>query len=152
MSVTEKRSGTVNLAAAYATDRELEIAGVWSDVQVGETDSGEPIMLRCKIARYNNHRFQDRMRALTKPLKFQIDNDNLRSAEADKLVDQVMADTVLNDWEGKVNLGDDVELEYSRANALLAFQKLPDFRDDIKARAQARELYRKQQIAADSGN
>lgn len=152
MTVTATKKGTVNLATSYQTDRELEIAGVWSDVQVGEAEDGTPIMLRCKIARYNNHRFQDRMRALTKPLKFQIDNDNLRSAEADKLVDQVMADTILNDWEGEVDLGDGEAREYSRQNALLAFQKLPDFRDDIRARAQARELYRKQQIAADSGN
>lgn len=152
MTVTETKKGAVKLAAAYETDRELEIAGVWDDVQVGEAEDGSPIILRCKIARYNNHRFQDRMRALTKPLKFQIDNDNLRSAEADKLVDQVMADTILNDWEGSIDLGDGIELEYSRANALLAFQKLPDFRDDIRARAQARELYRKQHVASAAGN
>lgn len=152
MTMAETRKGPINLAAIYETDKDLELKGVWEELVLGEDAEGAEIKLRVKIARYNNHRFQDRMRALTKPLKFQIDNDNLRSAEADKLVDQVMADTILLDWEGEIQLPDGSIVSYSRENALRAFQLLPDFRDDVQARAKSRDLFRKQTIAAASGN
>lgn len=141
-----KGKGPVDLSAQYATDKSAELNGVWTDIVLGDDN-----VLRVKLARWNNHRFQDRMRALTKPHKFQIDNDNMRAAEAEVLTDHAIAETILLDWEGEI-LVDGQPLSYSRANALAVLQAFPDFKDDVKARSQARDLFRKQQMKADAEN
>lgn len=120
----------LDVFATYATDESAELAGVWQPL-------GDAKLL---IARSGNRNY---VRALTKSVEAHQNLLNDESEEANKLSDKLMAevigDTILLDWE---NLGyKGAPLAYSKDNARLLLAH-KDFRAKVMQLAENVEAYR----------
>lgn len=119
---------------------------------------------RVTIARAGgaNKRFTKTLEARTRHLKRLIQTDNLTNEQAEPIVREVYADTVIHLWEVKQEDGtwvpgiegpDGQLLPYNKSNVLLTFDNLPDLFADIKEQAMKASLFRtalKEQAAKNS--
>jgi polyhydroxyalkanoate synthesis regulator phasin len=127
----------MDLTSKYGTDLALEEDGEWVDYGDG---------VKVKVARWGNQSFMKRMEALQKPHRYMIDRGSLPPETDKKIVDTLIAEAIIIDWEG-VEL-DGKKLPHTIDNALtvLAREDLKDFRRDIVTAAQAVETYRVKEL------
>ena len=124
---------------SFKTDLGREDGGVWVDLDA---------TARVKIARTGNSRYRDLLRAKLKPHRRAIQAETLSDDIADRLLAEVMAETVLLDWEGLTENGAPVAYSTAKARALLSDPAFKDFREMIGQMAGDMELFREQELAA----
>ena len=115
----------MDIFTTFATDAKLEVEGRWCQL------SSDAKVL---VARAGNPNFVDLMRKTLKRHAVNLDIKTKENNElVERLVQEVMADTILLDWEGLSFKGE--PLKYSRENArkLLAIK---DFRTKINELAE----------------
>lgn len=122
----------------FKADRTAEDEGVW--VALDGDDNGAQI----KLARIGNRRYREAMQRRMKPYRRALRAGTLDEATAERVTAEVLAETVLLDWQDLAL--DGVALAYSpdRARTLLLDPALRDFRDLIVEMATDIELYRQQ--------
>ena len=128
---------------SFKTDLGREDGGVWVDLDA---------TARVKIARTGNSRYRDLLRAKLKPHRRAIQAETLSDDIADRLLAEVMAETVLLDWQGLTENGEPVAYSTAKARELLSDPALKDFRELIGQLAGDMELFREQDLAAAEKN
>ena len=126
---------------SMATDKDLEKEGVWIEL------SGEA---RIKIARLNNPRYKELFTAKTKPHRQAIRNNVLSEKVADDIMIEVMAATILLDWENFFE--GEKPLEYNLVNARRVLRELPDFRRMVYEMAGEADNFKQVEVEEAVGN
>jgi len=107
----------MDLKKAFATDKKLELEGVWHDL--GE---GAGVL----IARIGNRRYQNALNKTLADNRTMIKTGLMSEEAAEKDLCEIIADTILLDWK---NIDDDGQpLPYTKENAVAMLIKYPDFR------------------------
>ena len=83
----------------------------------------------------NNKKFATRLQALMKPYKFAIERGTMKDEVAEAIMCQVIAETLILDWEGVADRDGEV-LEYSSDKAKELLLELPALRQMILEEAQ----------------
>lgn len=126
----------------FGSDASLEQSGVWVEIE------GK----RFKIARAggSNLEFAKAMRKKIGPFQRAIQNDRMDEIIARKLVREVFVDTVLKNWEGVE--GPDGPIPYSKENALMLLEKLPNLMFLLQQKAEQFETFQQEEIEDDAKN
>tara|TARA_Y100001938_G_scaffold150167_2_gene239913 strand:- start:1973 stop:2419 length:447 start_codon:yes stop_codon:yes gene_type:complete len=125
----------------YATDSDAEAEGQWIEWSEGT---------RLKIARLGNPNYNRLLQAKMKPVRHLRDRGTLPDAESSRILCEVIAETIITDWEGVEYEGK--ELSYSRENALMLLTELKDFREDVITVATEQSVFRSEEIADSAKN
>ena len=125
----------------YATDSNAEAEGQWIEWSEGT---------RLKIARLGNPNYNRLLQAKMKPVRHLRDRGTLPDAESSRILCEVIAETIITDWEGVEYEGK--ELSYSRENALMLLTELKDFREDVITVATEQSVFRSEEIADSAKN
>ncbi|EDP66831.1 hypothetical protein BAL199_17258 [alpha proteobacterium BAL199] len=123
----------------FKADTALEDEGVWSTVDAA---SG----CRLRIARIGNRRYRETMARRLKPYRRALRAGTLDDQVTERITAEVLAETVLLDWERLER--DGVAVAYSReaAAAILADPAYKDFRDLVVELASDQESYRERDL------
>lgn len=118
----------MDLYKTYGTDEDLETEGVWTE---WTNDS------KVKLGRIGGVAFNRVQRQKMRRMRTGFRAD---SEMQDKILVEVLAETVLLDWKGFVD-ADGKALKYSKDAAVKVLTDLPTFRDDIVAAASDMSLF-----------
>lgn len=110
----------MDLFKTFKTDEAKEQEGVW--VPLDETT-------RLRIARMKNARYKAALQRKLEGQKFQVRAQAMTDEAYQKILNEVVAETILVDWEGITEQG--VPLPYSVENAMHLLTVYPDFRDSV---------------------
>lgn len=124
----------------FASDTKSEEQGVW--VPLDEST-------KLLIARTNNPRFQKALRRELKPHRQAIRMNALSDGIAEKVMNKVLADTILLGWEGMTENGKAMVYSKEAAEELFGRPHLKDFRQFVIDSSENQELFRLQEIEAD---
>lgn len=123
--------------SSLETDLDKELNGVWHDID-HET--------RIKVARHGNKRFelalQKLVRELPTPIKGMDRQEVYDTGEYDKKLNRILAETVLLDWTGMKEAGEDMPYSVDKAEEYFNRDNLKDFRDYVLKLAMDAREYR----------
>ncbi len=123
----------------FKADTALEDEGVWTTVDAA---SG----CRLKIARIGNRRYREAMARRLKPYRRALRAGTLDEQVTEKITAEVLAETVLLDWQALERHGSPVAYSVAAAAAILADPAYKDFRDLVVELAGDQEAYRERDI------
>jgi len=129
----------MDLGKVFGTDKDLEENGVWVDIGDGA---------KIKVARISNSRAAKAMQKLQESNK--VAEKFNSSAINDEAVIKIISETVLLDWEGMTEDGENVQ--YSNENAFKMLSKYNDFFTVVTELSGKMETFRKQDIEEDKEN
>jgi len=123
----------------FKADPVREDDGVWAEI---DSATGA----RVKIARIGNRRYREAMSRRLKPYRRALRNGTLDERVTERITAEVLAETVLLDWDGLYE-GDRL-LPYApdTAKRILADDAYKDFRDLVVELASDLDLYREQEL------
>lgn len=124
------------------TDLALEVSGAWTQ----DLGSG----LKLKVARFGNKNFNREITAAAKNRTDAFGNLELEDDVAGEVFAQILANTVLLDWEGLEEDGEPVP--YSKEAAARILLQYPEFMRLVQAQAKRLDLFRTQRIEDAAGN
>lgn len=123
-------------------DLDSEVGGVWHTVDD---------LTEIKVARYNNPVFQKEMQAaaedlptIPKALQNVVDLD--KSPEYEDKLNRLIASTILVDWRGMFDDGEELPYSEDAAYTVLSDPKLKDFREYVLKLSMNASYYREQSI------
>lgn len=120
-----------DIKALFGTDKAKEKDGVWQDMGDG---------LKMRIARIGNPKYQKRFEALSKPHRRALRRGTLSNEIAEKLLIQCMSETIVLDWEGIEENGE--EIQFSVENAIRILTDYPELRKYVEDIANEMEGYK----------
>lgn len=123
----------------FKADTVLEDEGVWTTVDAA---SG----CRLKIARIGNRRYRETMARRLKPYRRALRAGTLDDQVTERITAEVLAETVLLDWQGLQRDGTPVAYGREAAAAILSDPAYKDFRDLVVELASDQEAYRERDI------
>jgi len=129
----------MDLGKVFGTDKDFEENGVWVDIGDGA---------KIKVARISNSRAAKAMQKLQESNK--VAEKFNSSAINDEAVIKIISETVLLDWEGMTEDGENVQ--YSNENAFKMLSKYNDFFTVVTELSGKMETFRKQDIEEDKEN
>jgi hypothetical protein len=147
----------MGLRKNYATDRAKEVEGVEIAVDMNEHNK-EPIYITVSRMGQSNKEYTKALQSATEPHTASIQNETLDNDLGRAIMRDVFVDTVLKGWrnlpksELTGNDKDTDELPFSRENAILLFDELPDFYDVCEAHARKAANFRNQVKGKNSKN
>lgn len=119
--------------STFETDRQLEVDGVWVDI--GDEDETQLL-----IARIGNPNYNRLIRARLKPHKNLLQRDALPMEMQEKILNEVIAETVLLGWKNLKYKGK--KINYSSDRALEMLNNISDFRELVMEIANSMETFR----------
>lgn len=117
----------------FAFDAELAETGVWFDFTDGS---------RLRIARRDNPRYREALRALAKGKERLIQLKAISESELHEMRMRALARGVLLDWEGLTRDGE--PLPYSEANVVALLTDLPEFCVQVESCAEDLVAFRRE--------
>lgn len=128
--------------SSLKTDTDLEVNGVWVDIG----DGAEVL-----VARVENPRYEERLRALGKQHRHTAKRGVLPVEIQKDLLYQVASETVLLDWKG---ITDDAgkDIKYSQKKAYELLRDVRDFREIVFEIAETMQAYQVEEEEEDSKN
>jgi hypothetical protein len=115
----------------FATDEKLEVEGRWFDLSK---------TAKVRVARSGNPQYIKLLRKKLDEKRIDLDSQGDEANDvAEKLMIDVMADTILMGWEGLEFRGK--PMEYSRLNARLLLQ-VKDFRKKVSGFSESFEAFK----------
>lgn len=117
----------------FETDRQLEADGVWVDI--GDEDGTQLL-----IARIGNPNFNRLLRNRMKPHRNLLQRDALPIETQEKILNEVMSETILLGWKNLKYKGKKVNFSTDRALELIS--EIPDFRELVMEVANSMETFR----------
>jgi len=123
------------------TDPEKENAGVWVTYASG---------FEVKIARLNSKKYKEFMLRIGKDRARSFENKTMDPDEADNIMREAIANTILLDWRNMYDKGKPVP--FSKELALEIMEKSYDFYKELFHLCQERELFLKDNEDAAAGN
>lgn len=133
----------LDLRKRYQTDLKAEEEGVWVPLE----DNG-----RIKVARQGNKRHAQFLTEAMAPYRsiLGVPGAKLSDELATKISIEAMAKTILLDWDGIAQDGQ--ELPYSVEAAISILTDAPEFREIVFKASNTFETFRLERLAADRGN
>lgn len=125
----------------YKTDQNKEERGVWVEVDEGAW---------LKIARAGNENWQKEYGKLAQTVRNKMENGSLNNDRADKIVSDIMSKTILLDWQGLAEGGE--EIPYSQKKAYEILYNYPDLRAEVMSYARNQEYFKDEAVETDLGN
>lgn len=125
----------------FKTSEEKETTGVWIPLE------GNAKIL---VARIPNQKYQKALQKKTAQYRFGNRLSNIAESELERILIEVMAETVLLGWEGF--LEGDKPLPYSKENATRLLKGLRDFRDFVADIARDMTIFKEEVEEADIKN
>lgn len=136
----------MNVNSFFGTDKDVETQGI-------ELDYGD---FWIKVARAGgaNKKYNRVLEAVSKPYRRAIANGTLPNDKANEILKEVYAKAVVLDWggDGMVDVDGITPLQFSAANCLALFNRLPDLFDDVKAQAESFVNFKIEDAEADAKN
>lgn len=129
--------------STFETDRQLEVDGVWVDI--GDEDGTQLL-----IARIGNPNYNRLIRARLKPHKNLLQRDAMPIEMQEKILNEVLAETVLLGWKNLMYKGK--KINYSSARALEMINNISDFRELVMELANSMETFRVVEAEEDAKN
>jgi hypothetical protein len=121
----------MDIFATFATDEKLEVEGRWFDLSK---------TAKVRVARSGNPQYIKLLRKKLDEKRIDLDSQGDEANDvAEKLMIDVMADTILMGWEGLEFRGK--PMEYSRLNARLLLQ-VKDFRKKVSGFSESFEAFK----------
>jgi hypothetical protein len=121
----------MDIFATFATDEKLEVEGRWFDLSK---------TAKVRVARSGNPQYIKLLRKKLDENRIDLDSQGDEANDvAEKLMIDVMADTILLGWEGLEFRGK--PMEYSRLNARLLLQ-VKDFRKKVSGFSESFEAFK----------
>ncbi len=139
----------MSLYETYETNKEKEIGGVPMEFSPNK-DGTIPTFHVTRMSR-SNTRYTKRLEAATKPFRRQIQLETLGNDQAEKIQIEVFVDTILLGWKNVQNRKGEV-VPFSKEAAMKLFKELPDFYDDLQARASKASEFRDEAIEEEAKN
>lgn len=115
----------------FKTDEKKEQEGVWVDLDENS---------RVLIARIGNDHYNEILRKKAKPYRAAIRSNSLKDTILKKLMIEVIAESVLLNWEGITEKGE--VIPYSRENAIRLLTTYKEFLNLITNIAEESELFK----------
>lgn len=148
----------MSLRGTFKTDKTLETEGVEIAVGINEHNN-KPITIRIARMSRTNKKYAKALDNATRPHNASIQNETLDEGIASRMMQGVFVDTILLDW-GNVPKSDltgdpadnEVELPFTRENALALFEELPDLYTDWEKRANRSATFREIERDTSAGN
>jgi len=128
---------------AFTVDEELENRGVVLDFGDGE-------WVRVSRAGNGNKKFQKLLEHLIKPHRRAMSLGTMDDKKANEIMHEVFAKAVVMEWH--ITGEDGKEIPFSVENALKVFADLPEFFSTIKAEAENRANFRREELDKEKGN
>lgn len=128
----------------YATDIKREAEGFWHPI----TDEIKFLLAR---AGGQNSVFAKTLEVKIRPHRRKIDNEDMDTPLANKIMIEVFADTVVKDWVG-VKDDDGKDLPCTRENIIDIFTQLPDLFAELRDVAAKHANFRATTLEEDVGN
>lgn len=129
---------------AFKTNETREREGVTLDL-------GDAGKFRLARAGGGNAAFQKRLAAITKPHRRAIQTETISTAQAEALMAQVYAETVVLGWEGVT--GEDGQLlPFSKDNCVKLLTDLPELFREIQTTSSDIRYFRDEILEADAKN
>jgi hypothetical protein len=126
----------------FDTDRDLEINGVWVDL---EKDGAQLL-----IARIGNPSYNRLLQEKIKPVKILMQQDRLDIETQDDIMVEILARTILLDWKGFTDdKGKPVKYTPKRGEEML---RKRDFRKIVEEVSDAQATFKAAVEEADAGN
>lgn len=127
----------------FKTSGKHESEGVWLDY-------GDGGRVRVARAGGSNKTYLKAMERLSRKHKRQLQLDILPSEVQQRVMREVVADTIVVEWEIKGENGEVIPGD--RASIIKTFEDLPDFFNDVLLQAQNTALFKEHLDEADAGN
>lgn len=127
----------------FGTDKNLETNGVvldYGDFKITVARAGG-----------SNKEYLKSLERKSKALRRKIQTGNLSNEQANEVLLEVFADTVVKGWEGVCDK-DGNPLQFNRENVLKLLTDLPELFRDIQNQASEVELFREAQLKEEAGN
>lgn len=121
----------MDLFKTFKTDDTKEQEGVWIALD-GKS--------RIKVARLNNSRYREALKKQARRFEGPLRAQTLTHEAKEGLLNDLLADTILLDWEGMTSHGE--PFPYSRENAKSVLTDMKDFRELVMSFAEDVENYR----------
>jgi len=131
----------MDIKKTFATDKEAEKGGVWFEIGEGG---------HVKIARLNNPIYRANFRKKIEPYRQAVEMGTMDDDSADKILIQVLAETIVVDWKGLTDEGENVP--FTRDKAIELMTEYPDFRNFIVRNAENMNNFRLSMMEVDMGN
>ena len=128
---------------SFETDKQLEVDGVWVDI--GDDDGTQLL-----VARIGNDNYNRLIRTKLKPYRNLLQRNAMPEPTQEKILTEVLAETILLDWKNLKYNGKKVA--YSPARACELLMGIPDFRELVMEIANSMETYRVIEKEADAKN
>lgn len=129
----------MSLFKQFKTNGNLEISGV--DLNYGDNDSGNPILIKVARAGGANKNFQRVLQELSRPHKRAIATDSINPDVSEAIMRKVYARTVVLGWEG-VEDEQGNPIPFNVENAEQLFADLPDLFADLREQANSIAIFR----------
>lgn len=121
----------LDLSEEYDFDSDKENEGVWEDIGGGA---------RVLVASSDCPKYREAFTNLSRNIRRKIDRNKLSEEEDAEIMSRIVGKTILLDWEGIYDDGE--EIPYSTQNAISLLKKYPKFRRDVSALAADENRYR----------
>lgn len=135
---------TTSIYDLFETDAKTENEGFIFDVT-------PEISFTLARAGGSNTRYQKIIEAKTRPHRREIDENRFPIDQANKIVIEAFAETVVLGWKG-ITDKKGKKVPFTPANAVTLFTQLPDLFSDVREAAVARANFSAQEVKADAGN
>ncbi len=135
---------TTSIYDLFETDAKAETEGFIFDVT-------PEISFTLARAGGSNIRFQKALELKTRPYRREIDENRFPLDQANKLMIEAFAETVVLGWKG-ITDKKGKKVSFTPENAVKLFTQLPDLFTDVREAAAARANYSAKQVEDDAGN
>ena len=125
----------------FKNDTNAENQGVWLPLK-GHS--------KVKVARAGNDNWTAEYQRLGRRLRSMFENGELDEGQSADIIAKLMARTILKDWDGLAQGGEEIPYTESKAYELL--YNLPDFRKRVMDLAMDEQNFRERTIQQDLGN
>jgi hypothetical protein len=139
----------MSLYKQFKTDERIEQSGVW--LEYGNSSNGKPVRILIARAGGKNSRYVKTLETKFKPFRRQFQNETMENDQANRLLIEVYAESVVLGWE---NVEDEkgTPLAFNKDNVVKLFTDLPDLFTDVREQAMKQALFKADISEADSKN
>lgn len=130
----------MDLEKTYGVDEELVEKGV-------EVNVGDAVV---RIRKWENEDFNRLFRKKMQPYRNQSRNGTLEDDVVEGIINEIIAQTIIVDWEGVKRGGEEVECE--KETIIEALEDFPAFREEIISQAQTISNFQSDQLEEDEKN
>lgn len=140
----------MDFAKAFALNADLELNGQWFTLTNEKLPDGSNQEVAVKIARTNNDRYRELLRQKLRPVMQSLTKGFFEGDAGDPILIEVMAKTIVLDWRGFTENGQDLPYSVKKAEEMLT--RFKEFRNWVAANADDMRAYKEGSAAASQGN